>query len=181
MSSHEELRKQVESLRQVNTSLQQEILHNSAHLSRLHENTTQLARLTSGSTSQSSSQSNSNTSSPRVSRHQAASHHTGRGQSGSSDSSPRINRQPHPAHTSTPRCLDSTRNHVGHSQPSPALQQRLFQQNSVFASWQNQESAISHLSKLQDVPDNHQPRQAHVTSSSTQGDLSISADLSQVS
>ncbi|XP_052794606.1 adenomatous polyposis coli homolog isoform X2 [Mya arenaria] len=180
MSSHEELRKQVESLRQVNTSLQQEILHNSAHLSRLHENTTQLARLTSGSTSQSSSQSNSNTSSPRVSRHQAASHHTGRGQSGSSDSSPRINRQPHPAHTSTPRCLDSTRNHIGHSQPSPALQQRLFQQNSVFASWQNQESAISHLSKLQDVPDNHQPRQAHVTSSSTQGDLSISADLSQV-
>lgn len=100
MSTYDDLLRQVESLRQVNSSLQREIQDNNAQLSRLQESSTHLAQYTGGTGSQTPrSQANSshvsrptNIHSPQISRAQ-----TGQTQS---DRQTGIQQMPHPQHSS---------------------------------------------------------------------------------
>jgi len=171
MSSNDELRKQVESLRQKNTSLQQEILLNSTHLSRIHE------RLALSSASPVHGQSNASV----VAYPQTQSQVTCRSGPGSSastpsvgsrsgpsstGSSPRVNRHPNPS-TSTPlRSVENTSYNVARVKPQGSIQQRLFQEQSpLLVSKQNTESAINHLARLQDAPANQQAWSNHMTNS----------------
>lgn len=180
MASSDELRKQVESLRQVNTSLQREILDNNAHLSRLHETTASLARFSNSSTPQSGSiHSGSGGSSPHLSRQPINVGAQGnRCQSNSGGSSPRVSRQPVNVVSQGDRCQsnsggsspkvtrqqaghifsqimqnNSATNHMPHSQnQSQGFQQRVTANQAGFVSRVQQETAVSHLARLQDNP-----------------------------
>lgn len=149
MASNEELRKQVETLRQRNTSLQREILDNNAHLSRLHENTTNLARFSGSSTPQSggSVHSGSNTSSPKVSRQQCNLVTQGSlCQSSSAGSSPKVNRHQFSC-PPTPQRLNSSGATPGQS--SQTVPARGGPSLAMFVSRAQQDSAVNHLSRLQ--------------------------------
>jgi len=167
MASHDELRKQVESLRQVNTSLHREILDNNAQLTRLHENTTNLARFSNSSTPRSGSvhsagsgHSGSNSSSPKVTRQSQSlvggAPGNSRSQSDSGGSSPKVNRhQENATHLQNNTSFHGQSNQLLQHQVATSFQS----QNPTNQGFQSQRgvtnttsAAISHLSRLQDSP-----------------------------